>query len=58
MAKAGYFQENWAHAFETAQGSSPVVYSPITPIDHNIPMVSDLVLGFNSQPRRTDPFSD
>ncbi|CAM1510984.1 Fc.00g084970.m01.CDS01 [Cosmosporella sp. VM-42] len=40
VAKAGYFQENWVHAFATVQADPPVIYSTITPLDHKIPMVS------------------
>ncbi|KAF5008238.1 hypothetical protein FDECE_5474 [Fusarium decemcellulare] len=40
IVKPGYFQENWAHAFETIQADPPVFYSMVTPVDHKIPMVS------------------
>ncbi|WYZ39902.1 hypothetical protein EsH8_IV_000243 [Colletotrichum jinshuiense] len=40
IVKPGYFMENWAHTLETAKAEPPVIYSPATPIDHKIPMVS------------------
>ncbi|KAM0426488.1 hypothetical protein ACHAPT_008179 [Fusarium lateritium] len=40
IVKPGYFQENWAHAFESIQAEPPVIYSVITPLEHKIPMVS------------------
>lgn len=42
--KPGYFQENWAHVFETTKETPPVIYSTITPNNHEIPMVSETVL--------------
>lgn len=42
IVRPGYFQEMWAHAFETIKADPPVVYSVITPLDHKIPMVNDL----------------
>ncbi|KAJ5007951.1 hypothetical protein K4K48_009714 [Colletotrichum sp. SAR 10_66] len=40
IIKPGYFAENWAAAFETAKAEPPVLYSPLTPISHKVPMVS------------------
>ncbi|KAI8267555.1 hypothetical protein K4K58_007728 [Colletotrichum sp. SAR11_239] len=40
IIKPGYFAENWAAALETAKTEPPVLYSPLTPISHKIPMVS------------------
>ncbi|KAH7010088.1 hypothetical protein EDB80DRAFT_839261 [Ilyonectria destructans] len=45
IVKPGYFQENWAHAFQTIQADPPLVYSTITPVDHKIPMVSLIDVG-------------
>ena len=39
IVKPGYFQENWAHVFETIKQDPAVIYSTITPNDHKIPMV-------------------
>ncbi|KAI9147354.1 putative fad binding domain-containing protein [Paramyrothecium foliicola] len=35
-----YFMENWASAVATIQSSAPHFYSPITPADYKLPMVS------------------
>jgi hypothetical protein len=40
IAKSGYFQEIWAEAFETMQADPPVFYSPMTPPNHELVMVS------------------
>ncbi|KAF4852657.1 hypothetical protein CGCSCA4_v002525 [Colletotrichum siamense] len=40
IIKPGYFAENWAAAFETAKAEPPVLYSPMTPVSHEVPMVS------------------
>ena len=40
IAKSGYFQEIWAEAFETMQADPPVFYSPMSPPDHKLVMVS------------------
>ncbi|KAK7409234.1 hypothetical protein QQX98_008610 [Neonectria punicea] len=45
IIKPGYFQENWAHAFDTIKADPPVFYSPVTPVDHKIPMVSLIDVG-------------
>ncbi|KPM35297.1 hypothetical protein AK830_g11285 [Neonectria ditissima] len=45
IIKPGYFQENWVHAFGTIQADPPVLYSPMTPVDHKIPMVSLIDVG-------------
>jgi hypothetical protein len=40
IPKPGYFQESWAHAFQTSKADPPVFYSPVSPADHKVPMVS------------------
>ncbi|KAF6806383.1 NmrA family protein [Colletotrichum sojae] len=45
IVRPGYFQENWAHAFETARAEPPVFYSVLTPLDYKIPMVSIVDVG-------------
>ncbi|KAI8229109.1 hypothetical protein K4K53_005659 [Colletotrichum sp. SAR 10_77] len=40
IVRPGYFAENWAAAFETAKAEPPVLYSPLTPVNHKVPMVS------------------
>ncbi|KAF7555203.1 hypothetical protein G7Z17_g2390 [Cylindrodendrum hubeiense] len=45
IVKPGYFQENWVHAFQTIQADPPLLYSPLTPVDHKIPMVSLVDVG-------------
>ncbi|KAF5516018.1 hypothetical protein CGCS363_v001703 [Colletotrichum siamense] len=40
IVRPGYFAENWAAAFETAKAEPPVLYSPMTPVGHKVPMVS------------------
>ena len=39
IAKAGWFQENWAAAFDTLSGDRPFFHSIFTPLDHKIAMV-------------------
>ncbi|KAL0931239.1 NmrA family protein [Colletotrichum truncatum] len=40
IVKPGYFQESWTQPLETTKADPPVFHSPLTPIDHKIPMVS------------------
>ncbi|KAJ3954853.1 hypothetical protein N0V92_008657 [Colletotrichum tropicale] len=40
IVRPGYFAENWIAAFETAKAEPPMLYSPLTPVSHKIPMVS------------------
>ncbi|KAF9877533.1 NmrA family protein [Colletotrichum karsti] len=40
IVKPGYFQENWARAFETARAEHAFFDSPLSPIDNALPMVS------------------
>ncbi|GAB1196544.1 hypothetical protein APSETT444_005816 [Aspergillus pseudonomiae] len=39
IARCTYFMENWAMAVETAKSEHPHLYSSITPIDFEVPMV-------------------
>ncbi|KAM5344244.1 hypothetical protein ACJ41O_012781 [Fusarium nematophilum] len=61
IVKPGYFQDNWAHAFESIQADPPVIYSVITPADHKIPMVSVSDVGKScarallAEPKKTSP---
>ena len=45
IAKSGYFQEIWAEAFETMQADPPIFYSPMTPPDHKLVMISNIDVG-------------
>ncbi|RAK95980.1 NAD(P)-binding protein [Aspergillus ibericus CBS 121593] len=38
--RGAYFMENWASAIATVQSEPPHLYSPITPVDYEIPMVA------------------
>ncbi|KAE8408444.1 hypothetical protein BDV37DRAFT_172968 [Aspergillus pseudonomiae] len=40
IARCTYFMENWAMAVETAKSEHPHLYSSITPIDFEVPMVA------------------
>ncbi|KAH7123477.1 hypothetical protein B0J13DRAFT_511863 [Dactylonectria estremocensis] len=45
IIRPGYFHEDWARAFQTPQAEPPLLHSPMTPIDHKIPMVSLIDVG-------------
>ncbi|GLA33850.1 hypothetical protein AnigIFM63309_003871 [Aspergillus niger] len=43
--RCAYFMENWAPAMETVQAKQPHLFSVITPLDYEIPMVSVADIG-------------
>ncbi|KAH7131303.1 hypothetical protein EDB81DRAFT_906411 [Dactylonectria macrodidyma] len=45
IIRPGYFHEDWARVFKTPQTEPPVLHSPMTPIDHKLPMVSLIDVG-------------
>lgn len=55
IARAGWFQENWATAFETLNTSRPFFHSIFTPIDYKIAMVWNVM---NHESFSTESVSD